>query len=364
MGKHHLSTDRAKVVLLRQEGYSQSVIAKKTKVPLGTVKRWCVELQKDPNGFEQHRRAKPKGNKHAHRDGLPIMSTRDKTKIERYSELHPRVSQRKMVPKLPSAIGVTASRSTIARVLKDYCLKNLHRARKPVLTPATKRKRVVFAKVNLDRDWTLVLSADEVTVTLDSGQNTHNSVYWAKAGTKVPPMPTHKFPTSRRYFVAVSIHGALEPVEYHSSLNSVSYQQLLEQAMVRVNALFGGHEWIYLHDSAPYHTSRATQEWLETAVPLFFTKDEWPGRLGLHSVCFNLNAPAGYSPDANPVENVLSEVEALIAEAEPKNGEELDSAFRSAWATATTPDKLTSLFNSGRTRMEKIVSARGAMTAY
>jgi transposase len=286
MGKHHSASDRGKVQLLRNEGYSQSVIAKKTGIPLGTVKMWCVEM-KDSSNFETKRRPKPKGNWLANRTGMPIISVHDKKKIATYSGQHPRVSQRKLVPKLPQAIGVTASRSTIARVLKNYGLKNLHRARKPALTTAMKRKRVVFAKANLDRDWSLVLSADEVEVSLDSGQNTHNSVYWAKATAKVPPLRTHKFPTSRRYFVAVSIHGALEPVEYFGHLDSQSYQQLLEQAMETVNEIFGGHEWVYLHDSAPYHTSNDTQEWLETAVPLFFTKSEWPGQCTL-KLCLKL----------------------------------------------------------------------------
>jgi hypothetical protein len=54
----------------------------------------------------------------------------------------------------------------------------------------------------------------------------------------------------------------------------------------------------------------------------------------------------------------------MIAEAEPKNAEELDAAFRAAWKKATTPDKLQNLFNSCRKRMEKIIAARGAMTKY
>jgi hypothetical protein len=61
---------------------------------------------------------------------------------------------------------------------------------------------------------------------------------------------------------------------------------------------------------------------------------------------------------------VFSHVEAMIAEAEPKNAEELDAAFRAAWKKATTSEKLKNLFNSCRTRMEKIISARGAMTRY
>jgi len=282
MGKHRGVADRAAVLALRKAGYSQAMIAKRTNVPLGTVKHWCIELSKDSESFAQGPKKHLHGNPYARRkEGLPILSLRDKKNVAKYSEQHPELSTRKLADQTPSAMKVKASHTTLWRTLKNADLFNRHRPKKPALTPAQKRARVVFAKANLDRDWSLVLSADEVEVSIDSGQNAHNSVYWAKAYAKVPPRPTHKFPVSRRYFVAVSVHGALEPIEYHGHLDSAAYQRLLEQAMVRVNERFGGHEWIYLHDGAPYNTSRDTQEWLETAVPLFFTKTEWPGSLVL-----------------------------------------------------------------------------------
>jgi hypothetical protein len=92
----------------------------------------------------------------------------------------------------------------------------------------------------------------------------------------VAPNPTHKFPKGRRYFVAITPYGALEPTEFKGTLNAERYQQLLEMALVGANELFGGHEWRFLHDGASYHTAESTQEYLETAVPSFFTKDEWP----------------------------------------------------------------------------------------
>jgi hypothetical protein len=72
----------------------------------------------------------------------------------------------------------------------------------------------------------------------------------------------------------------------------------------------------------------------------------------------------GNSPDCNPVENILSHVEALIAEKEPQNSTELDAAFRAAWQTATAPEKLQHLFGSCKNRLEKVISLRGAMTRY
>jgi transposase len=295
MGKHHGVADRVGVQTLFKEGYSQSMIAKRTGVAIGTVKRWCLEIKKDISAFSNGPRRHTHGNPYARREGLSILSMRDKQKIATFSGQHPRFSQRKLSCKLPSAMKIKASQSTLSRVLKIAGLLNRHRPNKPALTPAQKRARVVFAKANLDRDWTLVLSADEVEVSIDSGQNSHNDVYWTKAYAKIPPRPTHKFPVSRRYFVAVCIHGAMEPVEYHGHLDSEEYKKLLEKALARVNELFGGHEWVYLHDGAPYHTSNVTQEWLETAVPLFFTKTEWPGKRSLFlRTCFSLTVTLAF----------------------------------------------------------------------
>ena len=74
--------------------------------------------------------------------------------------------------------------------------------------------------------------------------------------------------------------------------------------------------------------------------------------------------PTGNSPDCNPIENVLSVVAALIADKQPKNSEELHTAFLVAWKEATTAERLQKLFGSCKKRMEAVISARGAMTRY
>jgi hypothetical protein len=102
---------------------------------------------------------------------------------------------------------------------------------------------------------------------------------------------------------------------------------------------------IVSHDGAPYHTASSTQLYLETAVPSFFTRDEWP-----------------VAPDANPAENALSEVQCGLADEAPGNVDALDEAFRLLFRQATTPEKLHHLFASMNERMRDVIKARGDWT--
>ncbi len=122
----------------------------------------------------------------------------------------------------------------------------------------------------------------------------------------------------------------------------------MRDALAGANELFGGSEWIYLHDNGPWHAAASTQRELETLVPSFFSKDQWPGN----------------SPDLNPIENVFGAVTHRVAELAPRNLAELDSAFRKAWREETTPAKLAKLFDSGPDRIKAVIRAKGGLTRF
>ena len=267
---------RVRLQTLQIEGFSQSVMAKHLGIALGTVKRWCKQLKANAKAFLAGPAHNHGGNPYSRRPAgeLPL-SKRDKDRIVRF--VQNKKSLRKLSQRLPREVRLSASRSTLSRVLKNSDLIGRHLSKKPALTTDQRKRRVVFAKSNLERDWSVVLSADEVEVSIDGKLGSHNNIYWAKATTKLPTQRTHKFPTSRKYFVAITAHGALDPVEFTGHLNSRSYQQLLDKALRNANTLAGGCEWVYLHDSAPYHASADTQLYLESHVPCFFSKTEWPG---------------------------------------------------------------------------------------
>lgn len=349
---------RSQAYSLFNVGYSCSCVAKQVGVPLATAKKWCKACKANPSLFLRGPRHHKLGNPRANRFSPPL-SKRDKRKIVNFVEFHAntetedgkkkRKGLRRMSRELHKPpFNIDVSIQTISKLAHADGLVFKHRPRKPDYTPAQKRQRVILAKGHLDDDWSNSLFTDEVEVTIDGAVNSRNNGEWTRKPALVKPQPTHKFPKSRKYFVALCAHGALEPKEFFGRLNSEKYQKLLDDgALDGANELFGGHEWRYVHDLASYHTSASSQLHLETAVPGFFTKDEW-----------------AVAPDANLAESALGDVQEAIAAACCKDEDELDRAFRQAWREATTPEKLAHLVGSMRERLEAIIKARGGHTRF
>jgi len=344
---------RAEAVSLFEAGFSCSEVAKRVGVPPATAKKWSKALKDNPRLFLKGPRHHRKGNLKANRIQPPL-DKRDKTTMVAYVKLHGRGKKRRGMRRLAAELSrdphnFEVSHETLRKVCKDAGMRAKHPARKPVYTAKQRKKRVSRATVLIDQDWSHTLATDELDLTLDGSINGHNDFEWLFEGEETSTQPRRKFPSARHYFVGISAQGALEPVEYTGTLTAERYQQLLDNALAGANALFGGHEWRLLHDGAPYHTADSTQEYLETAVPSFITKAEWP-----------------VAPDGNPAESIFGEIQHEVASAAPRNLAELDTVFRAAYRNATTPEKLSHLFSaeSMRRRFQAIIDAKGHHTHY
>ncbi len=113
-----------------------------------------------------------------------------------------------------------------------------HPQQKPVYTLRQRQKRVRFSKDHLDDDWSTTLATDEVEVSTDGSINAHNNFVWLEEGEDAPVQRRNKFPGVRKYFIGISKHGALEPLEYKGNLNSDSYQRLIDTALGRQRAVW------------------------------------------------------------------------------------------------------------------------------
>jgi hypothetical protein len=230
----------------------------------------------------------------------------------------------------------------LSRIAADDDLEPGHRARKPALSADDEKRLDEWAHAHVAEDWSDV-------VAVDGSPNLHNMVFWHKTGTPVPPIPTHKFPVSRHYFLACSVRGALDPSPIEPHPSAASYTKLLDKKVVpALDALFEGDGWRFYQDLAPWHTANATQEYCEQHMPGFFSRHEVPPR----------------SPDLNPQESINGEVQEAIAAAEPKTAVELEAAFLKAYRTATTPAKLANIFASMPARCHAVIDAKGKMTRY
>ena len=155
MGRKSSLTEvqRARIVLLNQEGYSERQISKAEKCSKTTVHNALAKF-KNSGSYSDNKRS-----------GRPRKTTaRDDRLIRRVAVHSPRSSSKKMRSAL-LAHGTDVSCKTVKRRLtKDFGLKAFKPAKKPRLTPAMKLKRLNFAKkhINWSREqWSRVIFSDE-----------------------------------------------------------------------------------------------------------------------------------------------------------------------------------------------------------
>ena len=61
-------------------------------------------------------------------------------------------------------------------------------------------------------------------------------------------------------------------------INAATYKELILQPIVKDlgEMMFENQPFIFQQDGAPAHTAKSTQEWLQTNIPDFISKEEWP----------------------------------------------------------------------------------------
>jgi len=158
MGKKRSLSEaqRAHIVILRQEGYTERAISERLAVSKTAVHQAVVKF-KNCGSYSDRKRS-----------GRPRKTTRrDDILIKRCVVKSPTFSAKKIRAELGET-GSRISRRTISRRLTDeFGLKSRKPARKPRLTQAMKLKRLQFAKKYKDwtsQQWSRVLFSDETTV--------------------------------------------------------------------------------------------------------------------------------------------------------------------------------------------------------
>ncbi|KAI6658755.1 hypothetical protein LOD99_15078 [Oopsacas minuta] len=80
--------------------------------------------------------------------------------------------------------------------------------------------------------------------------------------------------------------------------------------------MFNGGSFVFQQDGAPAHTSNVTQTWLQSNIPCFIEKEQWPP----------------YSPDLNPMDySVWSILESRVCAKSHKSIDSLKRKLREEW---------------------------------
>jgi hypothetical protein len=237
---HHTQHTRNKVAKLFFQGFSSYMIGKqlaKEKVVVSgrTIRDWVTRLEQNPDQYYAGRRYKHSGNTTANRKGAPPLSTHDRLRIRGFARQ--KKGLRALAKTLPA--GLKASRSTLRRESVKEGMVPLHRSHKPLLTRATKRKRLTFSVDTLNFNWLSVVFTDIVTVTQGAGINTHNDIVWDYKGTKVKPNPTTKKPMSESFFAAITSEGGVTLEPCKATPKAIDTQRLLDNFLPRVEHKVG-----------------------------------------------------------------------------------------------------------------------------
>src|SRR5690242_11785206 len=242
---------RLRVQTLLALDWSTSMIAADVGCTQRTAQRWKARFISGGNEQDQ-----------AHTGRKRKLSPAMERQIVQHVALKRKRSLRKTSAWLRRK-GVDASKDTIARTLVRRELKAFHRPRQQQITATQKRKRVAFARMYRDHDWTNTLMTDETEFALVRASNSRNDVVWAHTRDEVPPREIDKYSPSLRFWAGASSRGRTSLHFYSGNLTAAKYQSILAEALPEITAIFGHHHWTFQHDGATCHSARATNLWLD-----------------------------------------------------------------------------------------------------
>jgi transposase len=339
--------ERAKIVSKREEGLSFKKISRRT----GTPKTTCIDTVHKHNNSTQ--------GISAPRSGRPkILDPRLERRIVRFIHTAPDASYRE----IQTRIGLTCSKATIYRILKDHGLTNWRKRKRPALTKANARERLLFCRRYRrwrSRGWKRVIWSDECSAERGKGKKPE----W------VFRTPRQKWdkemiqPVKKGKDVSVMVWAAFSGALWRSELivmerdpharkggySSRSYLAVLQDQIVRV--------WepglIFMQDNAPIHKAGIITQFLrEMGVKVL----KWPP----------------YSPDLNPIEHLWFVLKQMVYTVRPDIdkivGKEeitqvLGQALKEAWELI--PERrFEVLWRKYHKRIDAVLKAKGWWTKY
>ena len=331
--------NRAKIVILAEEGYSQRAIASRVGCSQRSV---CEIIKKHTETGEVRDRKIP---------GRPRKTTsREDRLIVRKSMTDRFKTAPQIKSELSSSHNLILSTSTTQRRLREAGLYGRKARKKPRLTLSHKRARFLFARQHKDwteEEWARVLFSDESRFCLFRSDG--RAYVRRLAGEEFAEhclMETVKHGGGGvMVWGCISSKGVGHLKKVSGRLNAVGYIDVLENTMIpSTHGLLMGNNWIFQQDNAPCHTARSVMEWFDNeGIEVL----KWPAQ----------------SPDLNPIENLWDQVATRVHEQNPSNLNELWVAVQSAW-NSMAAHNIKFLINSMPRRCEAVIKAKGGATRY
>lgn len=153
-------------------------------------------------------------------------------------------------------LGDKVSYETVRRTALRSGLHPYHRARKPLVTDATRKRRLAFARQYKDFNWRNVIFSDETRFSVHPRLNAHNDVVWAERAEDVESIPSVAHSPSINAYGAICFRGQLPIHLFDRNLDAEYYCSILEKTMLpSARDLFPRGQWVYQQDGDPKHTA-------------------------------------------------------------------------------------------------------------
>jgi transposase len=241
-----------------------------------------------------------------------------------------------------TAKGMTVSRYTVGRRLKEHNVRWKSLLKKPLLSQVQIERRLLWANDNLDRDWTRVIFTDESSFEL----NCQVTRAWQIRG-KPKIYHTVKHPTKVNVWGCFSSRGFGKLVIISGILESKQMVEIYEKGLLPSAKKFYGEKnrnWHLLEDGDPKHTSKVSKAWKANKKVKVL---DWPAN----------------SPDCNPIENVWAFLKAKIRQRNITCKDGLIRAIKEEW-TSLSIEYAQTLASSGTRRCKAVIENNGDWIPY
>lgn len=334
-------TDRMKVYTLWHDFHkTPAQISRQLKLQPSFVKRWigCFKQGLPPTD-------KP-------RSGAPTkLIPQTLRQIRRHLKRKRGASTRKVADAL-QVEGTHISHETVRKAAKQLNLVPHRRFRKPRLTEAHKRARKKFVWGKQKFDWKRVMFSDEKKWGTFMAPGGKNDIIWTdNADDSLLIAETVSRPAKIQVWGGITWWGKTPLHFFDEELDQIIYRNILKKTMLpSAKALFR-HDyptnWIFQQDGDPAHTAKKTIQFLNSAVPVHWTKPKWPAN----------------SPDLSPIENMWSIMGPIVRKYNPTTTQQLKKAVKKAWDQVDL-ETIRSLYESMPHRIQQVREKQGGRIRY